>query len=383
MNSITRVRQHGRKQCNRLQRFYFPRHQHLHTVPLIINGKDVITDETFPVIGCLAGKEISRCSSVSDQNVLDAIHAAKTAFPSWSATKPSERRDIFLRAAYIFAKRKEELSGYIREEIGASKEYQEFIIGLAMEGLRDTAGRISGAVTGQVPVSIHPDTSALVLKRPYGVFLGIAPWNAPYHLGPRSITFPLATGNLMIRPSDAAMVTDQLIAHPDIKKINFTGSSKVGSIISAIAGKHLKPVLMELGGKASALVLKDADLDNAAVQCTLGVFLNAGQICMSTERILVHLSIADVFKTKLQTMIKAMFGSPETMSLVNDTDYGLSATIDTKDLNKAFSLAEKINSGAVHINSMSAHDEFALLHGGVKSSGFGRFNGYQGVDEFL
>lgn len=76
------------------------------------------------------------------------------------------------------------------------------------------------------------------------------------------------------KPSDAVTVTDQLIAHPDIKKMNFTGSSKVGSIISATAGKHLKPILMELGGKTSALVLKDADLDDVAVQCTLGAFLN-------------------------------------------------------------------------------------------------------------
>lgn len=139
--------------------------------------------------------------------------------------------------------------------------------------------------------------------------------NAPYHLGLRSITFPLATGNTAIlkgpelsprcywafsdvfreaglpdgvlntifhKPSDAAVVTDQLIAHPDIKKINFTGSSKVGSIISATAGKHLKPVLMELGGKASALVLEDADLDNAAVQCTLGAFLNVSPDAQAT-----------------------------------------------------------------------------------------------------
>lgn len=80
------------------------------------------------------------------------------------------------------------------------------------------------------------------------------------------------------RPSDAAAVTEQLIAHPAIKKINFTGSSKVGSIISASAGKHLKPVLMELGGKASAIVMKDADLENAALQCTLGAFLNVSEI---------------------------------------------------------------------------------------------------------
>lgn len=150
--------------------------RHLHTVPLIINGKDITTDETFAVTGCLKGAEISRCSTVSHQQVIDAVESAQQAFPSWSATKPSERRDIFLRAADIFAKRKDEMAHYIHEEIGASKEYQEFIIGLAIEGLKDTAGRIAGAVTGEVPTSIHKGMGAMTLKRPYGVVLGIAPW---------------------------------------------------------------------------------------------------------------------------------------------------------------------------------------------------------------
>lgn len=152
------------------------RHRHLHTVPLIINGKDIITEETFPVIGCLKGAEISQCSTASSQQVVDAVEAAQKAFPSWSATKPSERRDIFLNAADIFLKRKEEMATIIHEEIGASKHYQDFIIGLAVEGLKDTAGRIAGAVTGEVPISIHKDMRAMVLKRPYGVVLGIAPW---------------------------------------------------------------------------------------------------------------------------------------------------------------------------------------------------------------
>ncbi|KAL6244797.1 hypothetical protein RBB50_008325 [Rhinocladiella similis] len=469
------------------------RPRYLHTVPLIINGKDITTEETFPVIGCLSGAEISQCSTVSSQQVVDAVEAAQKAFPSWSATKPSERRDIFLKAADIFAKRREEMATYIYEEIGASKHYQDFIIGLAIEGLKDTAGRIAGAVTGEVPISIHKDMRAMVLKRPYGVVLGIAPWNAPYHLGLRSITFPIATGNTAIlkgpefsprcywafsdvfreaglpdgvlntlfhRPSDAAAVTEQLISHPAIKKINFTGSSKVGSIISSSAGKHLKPVLMELGGKANAIVLKDADLKNAAMQCTLGAFLNAGQICMSTERILVHTSVANEFKKILQQTVKQLFGTPETtpvlvtaasaernrrlvdsalsqgaqplygntelagtlktkmspvvltnidenmdlygtesfgpsvslftfeteeeaLELANDTEYGLSASIYTEDLRAGFRVAEGIESGAVHINSMTVHDEFALPHGGVKKSGFGRFNGYQGLEEFL
>jgi acyl-CoA reductase-like NAD-dependent aldehyde dehydrogenase len=79
---------------------------------------------------------------------------------------------------------------------------------------------------------------------------------------------------LFHRPQDAPKITETLIAHPAVRKINFTGSSHVGSVISSIAGKHLKPVLMELGGKASAIILKDADLANAAQQCAFGAFMN-------------------------------------------------------------------------------------------------------------
>lgn len=141
--------------------------------------------------------------------------------------------------------------------------------------------------------------------------------NSPYHLGLRSVTFALATGNTAIlkgaefsprcywaiadilrqaglpagvlnllfhRPADAATVTESLIAHPDVKKINFTGSTKVGSILAASAGRHLKPCLMELGGKANAIVLKDADLDKAAVQCAMGAFMNVS-LCLPTRRV--------------------------------------------------------------------------------------------------
>lgn len=131
--------------------------------------------------------------------------------------------------------------------------------------------------------------------------------NAPYHLGFRAVTFALATGNTTIlkgpelsprcywaiadifqqaglpagclnlifhRPEDAASVTEELIRNVHVKKVNFTGSSHVGSIVASIAGRHLKPVLMELGGKASAIVMEDADLDNAALSCAMGAFMN-------------------------------------------------------------------------------------------------------------
>ena len=152
--------------------------------------------------------------------------------------------------------------------------------------------------------------------------------NAPYILGLRSVIYALAGGNTCIlkgselsprcfwaigtalneaglpagalnvlyhQPKDAAQITTALIEHPAIKKVNFTGSTAVGRIIAQTAGKNLKPVLMELGGKASAIVLDDADLKKAATQCALGAFLHSGQICMATERILVHKDIKAQF----------------------------------------------------------------------------------------
>ncbi|KAH8664740.1 putative aldehyde dehydrogenase [Xylariales sp. PMI_506] len=465
-------------------------------VPLIINGKDVETGVTFPLISPTTNKEAYACSAATSQHIKDVVDAAHKAFPAWAKTKPSHRRDIFLQAADIITRRSEELGEYMYTEIGANRFYKDFILGLAIEGLKDTAGRIAGAVTGFVPESIHEGTRAMVWKRPYGVNLGIAPWNAPFHLGLRSITFALATGNTAIlkgsefspacywaiadifreaglpdgclnlvfhQPADAATTIESLVAHPAVKKINFTGSSTVGAIIASTAGKYLKPTLMELGGKASAIVCKDADIHKAAASCAMGAFVNAGQICMSTERILVHSSIAHDFRIALRKSINTMYGSleqtpilvtaasakrnralvadalskgaktldiftensedhekmethmrpvvltninesmeiyrsesfgpsvsfytfnseQEAVELANDTEYGLSAAVFTENLGTGLRIAEALDSGAVHINSMTVHDEFSLPHGGVKNSGFGRFNGYQGLEEFL
>lgn len=164
--------------------------------------------------------------------------------------------------------------------------------------------------------------------------------NAPYILGTRSVVFPLAAGNTAVfkiselspktmwgiasvlteaglpagvlnmivhEPANAAAVTSALIANAHIKKINFTGSTGVGRIIGKLAGEHLKPVLLELGGKAPAIVWEDANLDLAALQCTLGAFLNGGQICMSTERIIVHKNVAAEFEAKFTAAVGKIF----------------------------------------------------------------------------
>jgi len=283
-------------------------------VPLTINGKDLTTETTFDVIAAASEKKIWKSSSASKKDVNSAVESAQNAFKSWSRTNPAQRRDIFLKAADNMETRMDELSGYLAEETGGTPDWSQFNIVTSVEMIRDIAGRIAGAVEGIIPWPADPNTSAIVTKEPYGVVLAIAPWNAPYILGTRAIAYPLAAGNTVIlkgsefcprvfsalascftnaglpagalnvlfhRPADAAEITTALIAHKYVRKVNFTGSTPVGSIIAQTAGKYIKPVLLELGGKAPAIVCADADLKKAALQCVLGAFFNAGQICMS------------------------------------------------------------------------------------------------------
>lgn len=121
---------------------------------------------------------------------------------------------------------------------------------------------------------------------------------------------PKGVMNMIAHDRDtAAEITTALIANPHVKKINFTGSTNVGRVIGRLAGEHLKPVILELGGKAPAIVWEDADLDLAAQQCALGAFLHGGQICMSTERIIVHKKIKSQFLEKLKAAANTMFPS--------------------------------------------------------------------------
>ena len=184
----------------------------------------------------------------------------------------------------------------------------------------------------------------MALREPVGVLVGMAPWNAPVILGVRAVALPLACGNTVVfkasemcpathrlivetlngaglpkgvlnvvthAAEDAAEVVSALIAHPSVRRINFTGSTRVGRIIAEQAGRHLKPVLLELGGKAPLVVLDDADLDGAVNAAAFGAFMNQGQICMSTERIIVDAKVADAFVERFAAKAAALpYGDP-------------------------------------------------------------------------
>jgi len=187
-----------------------------HVVPLLIDGKEVTTETTFDVTSPVTNKVIWRSSSVSKDDAIKAVEAAQAAFPAWSKTKPSRRRDILLKASDILAQRAEEAAEYMEIETGAVPAYSGgFNVPSAIEQLKDVAGRIITS-TGSVPVCAEEGKSAMIVKEPYGVIFGIAPWfvvlqtsnslehllplsrNAPYILGFRAVSYALAAGNTCV-----------------------------------------------------------------------------------------------------------------------------------------------------------------------------------------
>ena len=217
------------------------------------------------------------------------------------------------------------------EETGGVFGWGMFNVQLAAGMLREAAAQAYW-LTGEVIPSDVPGKLAMGVRQPAGVVVAIAPWNAPVILSTRAVATPLAYGNTVVlkaselcprthaaviralndaglpagvinlitnAPEDAADVVDELICHPATRRINFTGSTKVGRIIAEKAGRHLKRVLLELGGKAPMLVLADADLERAAAAASFGAFFHQGQICMSTERVVADRAIAGPLAEKL------------------------------------------------------------------------------------
>jgi acyl-CoA reductase-like NAD-dependent aldehyde dehydrogenase len=194
-------------------------------------------------------------------------------------------------------------------------------------------------VGGEVIPSDIPGNLAMAIRQPAGVVLGIAPWNAPVILGTRAVAMPLACGNTVVlksseacpalhrligqvfeeagfpagvvnvvsnAPADAPAVVERLIAHPAVRRVNFTGSTHVGRIIGELSAKHLKPALLELGGRNPLVVLDDADLDAAVEAAAFSAFFNQGQICMSADRIIVQRMVAEAFLDKFATKVGSL-----------------------------------------------------------------------------
>jgi acyl-CoA reductase-like NAD-dependent aldehyde dehydrogenase/thiamine pyrophosphate-dependent acetolactate synthase large subunit-like protein len=286
---------------------------------------------TFERRNPLDGEVATRAPAATPQDAAQAVDAAAKAFPAWGAMGPGERRSLLLKAAAALEAKTPQFIAAMAAETGAAAPWAGFNVHLAA-GMLQEAASITTQINGEVIPSDVSGNLSMALRRPAGVVLGIAPWNAPVILGVRAIATPLACGNTVVlkgselcpathglivealheagfpagvvnfvtnAPDDAAAVVEAMVAHPMLRRVNFTGSTRVGRLIAQTCAQYLKPVVLELGGKAPLVVLDDADLEAAVNAATFGAFANSGQICMSTERIVVDEKIADAFVAKL------------------------------------------------------------------------------------
>ncbi len=463
-------------------------------VKLLIGDRDANASDgkTFPCNNPLSGEPVTNAAAATVADAQAAVDAASAAFPAWAAIGPSARREMLLKAADKFEEKRGVFVETMISEIGTTEVWAQFNVKLAAGIIREAAA-MTTQIGGEVIPSDKPGCVSMAVRQAAGVCVGIAPWNAPIILGVRAVAMPLACGNTVVlkaselcpgthrligdvfrdagfpagtvnvisnAPEDAAAVVGTLIAASAVKRINFTGSTRVGRVIATTAAQHLKPVLLELGGKAPLIVLDDADLDAAVNAVAFGAFINQGQVCMSTERVIVDNSVADEFVRKLASKASSLpSGDPRTKRVVvgsmisvnaakhaealiteavadgavkvaggeredtilpatvldhvtpkmrifveesfgpsvsvirvsgveeaikvaNDTEYGLSAAVFSKDVARALTIAARIETGICHINGPTVHDEAQMPFGGVKGSGYGRFGGKAGVDEF-
>lgn len=462
---------------------------------LLIGGQAVAarSGATYERHEPITGRIATRAAAAAPRDAIEAANAAAAAFPAWSGAAPKSRAELLNAAADILHGRSAEFRAVMAEEIGASEAWSTFNCELGSEILRDAATMTDRL--GETEFSTDkPGVKDFGIRQPAGVVLGIAPWNAPVVLAARAIAVPLACGNTTVlkasefcpkthslvaqslidaglpqgavnlitnAPEASHDVVEALVAHDAVRRVNFTGSTRIGRTVAEICARHLKPCVLELSGKAPLLVLADADLEEAVKAAAYGAFFNQGQVCISTERIVVEQTVADTFldmlaaraalmkagdprtgrhalgpmisreavvrvrglvddalskgarlivgggngdqttmqPTVLDRVTPAMriyyeesFGPvaavirveniEEAISVANDTEYGLAASVFSRDTARAMAVARRIESGICHINAPTIHDEPQMPFGGMKASGYGRFGGEAGVREF-
>lgn len=284
-----------------------------------LQGEIGMFDRIDPVLGTVA-------YSAPDCTAADAVCAANSAaraFCDWSKTAPQERRHILMATAKLIGQYQDRITSLMMAEIGATHERIAINIRLAQEHFEEAA-----ALTTQSAGRVTQDMKAFSFREPVGVCLAIAPWNAPLVLASRAVATALALGNSVVlkaselspgthlligeiltkaglpegvlnivthRSDNASQIMETLISLEAVRRINFTGSTRVGRLIAEMSARHLKRCLLELGGKAPFIVLDDANLELAAEAAAFGAFMNQGQVCMSTDRIIVLDAVADRF----------------------------------------------------------------------------------------
>ncbi len=318
---------------------------------LFIDNTDVAAADgaTFERLNPLTGEVATRAAAATVADARRAAESAASAFTSWSLTSAAERRRLLLRVADTLASRQAEFLERVHMETATYGLADIFNVRGSIAVFQEAAA-LTTQISGNTIPSDIPGVFSMTVRKPAGVVLSIASWNAAMLLSARAIAYPLACGNTVVlkgsemcpathamwgsilkeagfpsgvcniitnAPADGAAVVNALIAHPAIRRVNFTGSSRVGRLVAESAGRHLKPVLLELGGKSAIVVLDDANIEEAVNAAAFGAFAGSGQGCLCTERVVLDESIADEFLEKFIAKTKSLkVGDPRVAPVV-------------------------------------------------------------------
>lgn len=307
----------------------------------VFDGRWSESTTTSAVIEPATGAELGQVGMVDAAGIATSAAAARAAQTEWAEAPYEERAQVLRRAAQLAEQYAEDIIGWLVRESGSTKPKAAFENSINVKALQEAAGLPSRSV-GEILPSV-PGRLSLARRRPLGVIGVIPPFNFPLYLAMRAVAPALALGNaVVLKPDPRTAVCGGFViarlfelaglpagllhvvpgdgvagaaitSDPNIAMIQFTGSTAAGRKVGEAAGKHLKKVSLELGGKNSLIVLDDADLDLAVANTAWGAYLHQGQICMATGRVLVQRGVYEPFLAKLTAKAKSLtVGNPAT-----------------------------------------------------------------------